>query len=209
MGIRERLDTLSRAELSGLVALMVVGLVGAGLWYTRSLPRQVEIGESRPRRPPAEETTPPGSAGPTATAVVVDVAGWVEDPGVYEFQPGQRVIDAINQAGGPKRGADLSSTNLAAVLVDGTQILVPTKNEAERGGAGVEGSTAQGGTALVNINTADETQLQTLGGIGPVLSSSIVQYRTEHGPFKSVDDLMNVSGIGPKTMEKLRPFVTI
>jgi len=114
--------------------------------------------------------------------------------------------------GGARDNADLTLLNLAAPLNDGQQILVPKKGAAT---ASVPGSTggvpgSTGGTgALININTADEATLETLNGVGPVLAAAIVQYRTEHGPFASVDQLDEVSGIGPATLEDLRSQVTV
>src|SRR5437879_2483598 len=105
MSIRERLDTLSRGELAGLVAVIVVTLAGASLWYTRSLPRAVQIGAPAQAPGPAAGQGAGGSgassaspASPSATPVIVDVSGWVKDPGVYEFVQGDRVIDAVNRA---------------------------------------------------------------------------------------------------------------
>jgi competence protein ComEA len=148
---------------------------------------------------------PPASP---AAPVIVDVAGWVRTPGVYEFSSGDRIVDAIARAGGARRGADLAALNLAAPLVDGTQILVPREGEAPPAGVG---AVATGGAAggLVNINTASATELEALPGIGEVLAATIVAYRDEHGPFASVDQLEDVSGIGPSTLEELRDLVTI
>jgi competence protein ComEA len=210
MPIRDRLDTLSRGELAGLAVVVVVTLAGAGLWYTRSLPRPVEIAASSPAAAPGASAAAAGftSPSPTPAPVIVDVAGWVKNPGVYEFVQGDRVIDAVNRAGGPKNGADLSSINLAAVLTDGSQVVIPKAGAGGAVGAG-SGSFGVGGTALVNINTASEPELETLTGVGPVLANAIIQYRTEHGPFHSIDDLIDVSGIGPSTLEELRPQVTV
>jgi competence protein ComEA len=115
-------------------------------------------------------------------------------------------------AGGPRGAAFLAALNLAAPLADGQQVLVPREGDAGAqpavpGGpaAGVPG--APGG--LVNVNTADEATLETLPGVGEVLAAAIVQHRTEHGPFTSVDQLEEVSGIGPSTLEELRPHVTV
>ena len=94
-------------------------------------------------------------------------------------------------------------------LVDGQQILVPKEGETPVLGTGTTGTTGPGGLPIVNINTADETTLETLNGVGPALGAAIIQYRTEHGPFTSVDQLDDVSGIGPATLEKLRPQVTV
>jgi competence protein ComEA len=208
--IRERLSTLSRAELVGLVAVLAVTVVGAGLWYVRSLPHPVEV-RAGPQGPPV----PAPGASPSAEAipVLVDVAGWVRRPGVYEFATGARVVDAIEAAGGARPGADLQALNLAAPLVDGTQVLVLKRGAAPP--ATADGSTAGGSTAggspgaLVNVNTATAAELEALPGIGEVLAQAIVDHRTENGPFTSVDQLLDVSGIGDATLEDLRDLVTV
>ncbi len=210
MSIRERLDGLSRGELAGLVLVVVATLLGAGLWYTRSLPRPVAIGAPSGGASPQVASEPLPSATPSVATIIVDVAGWVRQPGVYEFTSGDRVIDAVNRAGGPKKGADLTALNLAAPLTDGTQIVVPQTGATA---PGTTGTTSTGGTtagaALININTASETELETLSGVGPVTAAAIIDYRTQNGPFASVDDLVDVSGIGPVTLEEIRPFVTV
>ena len=115
------------------------------------------------------------------------------------------------RAGGALDKADLTLLNLAAPLTDGQQILVPTKGRRARrcGGPGHDRLPGTHGGALVNINTADEPTLETLNGVGPVLAAAIIQYRTEHGPFASIDQLDEVSGIGPATLEDLRSQVTV
>jgi competence protein ComEA len=221
MHIRERLDTLSRGELVGLAVTVVALLAGVGLWYTRSLPRPIDVATSAGTAPapavtsgsfaPAAASSVSPSASPSAV-LIVDVTGAVRKPGVFEFQPGDRVIDAVEQAGGARDNADLTLLNLAAPLTDGQQILVPKKGAATASVPGTTGGVpgSAGGTgALVNINTADEATLETLNGVGPVLAAAIIQYRTEHGPFASVDQLDEVSGIGPATLEDLRSQVTV
>jgi competence protein ComEA len=203
MSFRDRLDTLSRAELAGLIVVLVAMLGGAGLWYVRSLPKPVTIAAATAGAPQARATP-----SPSAPPLIVDVAGAVHQPGVYEFAAGERVIDAIDRAGGALPKADLSLLNLAAPLADGTQILVPKSGPVvpgTGGGAGTGGSTS----GLININTATETELEALSGIGEVLAATIVQYRTENGPFATVDDLLDVSGIGPSTLEEIRDQVTV
>jgi competence protein ComEA len=209
MSLRERLDSLSRGELAGLVLVVVATLVGAGLWYARSLPRPVDIAA------PANATSPVMSAGavpfasptPSPPPIIVDVAGWVRKPGVYQFATGDRVIDAVNRAGGARKGADLTTLNLAAPLTDGSQIVVPKPGATAPGGTGTTSTT--GGGTLININTASETDLETLPGVGPVTAAAIIDYRTQNGPFSTVDDLIDVSGIGPSTLEQVRSFVTV
>ena len=201
--IRERLAALSRGELIGLVALLAVTLGGAGLWYVRSLPRPVEISTT-----PSAGTAPaPASASPSPEVIVlVDVAGWVRHPGVYEFSEGARVIDAIDAAGGVRTGALLEALNLAAPLADGTQILVPREGQ-EGVAPPVTGGAVAGG--LINVNTATATELEELPGVGEVIGQAIIDYRTENGPFTSVDQLLDVSGIGDATLENIRDLVTV
>jgi competence protein ComEA len=225
-GLRARLDSLSRGELAGLVVVIVVTLAGAGLWYMRSLPRPVDIAASTGAPAPSSAaagvlpsgTAPAGTTAPVpsgsavpAAMVIVDVAGWVRNPGVYEFPAGARVIDAVEEAGGARDGAELSLLNLAAPLADGQQILVPKEGEAPVGAAPVGGTPGTGTSAggMININTADATAFETLNGIGEVLAAAIVTYRDEHGPFTSVDQLEDVPGIGPSTLEEIRPQVTV
>lgn len=196
------MDLLSRGEIAGLAVVLVAVLGGAGLWYARSLPKPVTIAESGSGV--AEQVS--SSPSPSIT-VIVDVAGAVREPGVYEFTEGDRVIDAIERAGGSLPKADLSLLNLAAPLADGTQILVP---KAGPPGAVVPGGTAPGSTdGLLNINSASATELETLSGIGEVLAATIVEYREQNGPFTSVEDLMDVSGIGPATLDEIRGQVTV
>ena len=214
MAIRERLDSLSRGELAGLVVVLVATFAGVGLWYSRSLPKPIQVAETPApvfasngsvSGVPAVTGSPGASASPLAH-LIIDVTGWVRHPGVYQFQPGSRVIDAVQRAGGARNGADLTLLTLAAPLADGQQILV-LKEGASPGAAA--GGTGVGGVGLVNINTADEPTLETLNGVGPALAAAIIQYRTDQGPFTSIDQLDEVSGIGPATLEKLRPQVTV
>jgi competence protein ComEA len=210
MSLRERLETLSRGELIGLVVVVAVTMAGAGLWYVRSLPKPVSIAAGAS---PAAAALSAGAvasavASPSGPPIIVDVTGWVHEPGVYEFAQGERVIDAVERAGGARNGADLSVLNLAAPLTDGTQVVVPKQGAAPAGT--VPGETGGGTTSgLININTASATEFETLSGIGEVLAGAIVDYRTENGPFASVDDLENVSGIGPATLEEIRDQVTV
>ena len=207
--IRDRLSALSRTELVGLALLVVVLLGGAGLWYLRSLPRPVEVRADVGGGTQASDA-PATSVSPSAAAIIVDVAGWVRHPGVYEFHEGDRVIDAIEAAGGARPNASLESLNLAAPLTDGTQVLVSRAIAAGSpvtGGAdpGVPGATG----GLVNINTASASELEALPGVGEVIAQRIVDYRTANGPFTSADQLLDVSGIGESTLEEMRDSVTV
>ncbi|MFC7491932.1 MULTISPECIES: helix-hairpin-helix domain-containing protein [unclassified Knoellia] len=161
-----------------------------------------------------------GGAGPSGTAVV-HVVGQVARPGVYRMSAGARVGDAVASAGGASRTADLTAVNLARVLVDGEQIVVPRPGEVVAGpGAGASaGSGAAGGvgagsgaapaSGTVSLNSADLPALDTLPGVGPVLAQRILDWRTEHGRFTSVEELGEVSGIGEKLLAQLTPKVTL
>jgi len=204
--LRDRLSALSRAELAGLVLVVAVVLVGAGLWYVRSLPKPVQLSATQGAPPvPA-----PGSPSPSPVVLLVDVAGWVRHPGVYEFGEGARIVDAIEAAGGAREGAALELLNLAAPLVDGTQVLVTKAGAAPPVGVAPGAPSAPGvAGGLVNLNTATVTELETLPGVGEVIAQRIVDFRTANGPFATVDDLLEVSGIGEATFASMRDLVTV
>lgn len=159
--------------------------------------------------PVADASEPTASA--TAGSVTVDVVGKVRRPGIAVLRAGARVVDAIRAAGGARRGVDLSSLNLARVLVDGEQIAVGVAGAA---GSAPVGSVGSGGGSvppggLVNLNTATQDQLETLPEVGPVTAQAILAYRQQNGGFTSVDQLLDVQGIGDKTMAQLEPYVTV
>jgi len=138
-------------------------------------------------------------------ALVVHVVGAVRRPGLYRLREGARVADAVARAGGAARNADLAALNLAAPLVDGTQVLVPPRL-AEAAAPSASAATAGGHRPSLSSATAEE--LDQLPGVGPVTAQRIIDYRTAHGPFRSVDDLDAVPGIGPARIEQLRDLVT-
>jgi competence protein ComEA len=156
----------------------------------------------------APASSPAPIAPPVApAAVVVDVSGAVQRPGVYRLAPGARVLDAVKKAG-PRLRADLAAVNLAARLTDGEQVIVPV-----RGRAGSVPAAGAGGTASppapVSLNSGTLEQLETLDGIGPALAQRIIDYRTLHGGFRSLAELDDVSGIGPARLAALHGRVTL
>ncbi|MCK7626925.1 ComEA family DNA-binding protein [Streptomyces sp. RS10V-4] len=170
----------------------------------------------------AGHPAPPGPAragapnGPART-VVVDVTGKVRRPGIHRLPAGSRVTDALEAAGGVLRGAGLRGLNRARLLTDGEQLVVGEEGAA--GGAGGVGQAGAGGggagngtpgaaSGPVSLSTATEQQLDALPGVGPVLARHIIEYRTRHGGFTSVDQLRQVPGIGDRRLADLRPLVT-
>lgn len=155
---------------------------------------------------PADGDEPPGADG----QVVVDVAGKVRRPGIATLPVGSRVVDALEAAGGARRGVDTTALNLARVLVDGEQIVVglPRPPGVAAPAASAPGTAPSSGP-LVNLNSATQAQLETLPGVGPVTAAAILTWRTDNGAFSSVDELLEVSGIGEATLAEIAPFVTL
>jgi competence protein ComEA len=155
----------------------------------------------------AEESGAEDSSAPAmAATVTVHVVGEVRRPGVYELAGSSRVRDAVDAAGGLLGAAEQAAVNLARTVVDGEQIVVPRQGEAAPGGASGSGSTSSA-PGKVDLNTASAEQLDTLPGIGPATAAKIVADRAANGPFRSVDDLMRVSGIGPAKFDSLKDLV--
>lgn len=227
-----RLDPGRRGALAVGLAVVVAAVL-TGAWLMTERPRPLATSASPPSipgaaspvgtGPPAQVTPSPagasgavvsGSSG-SAALVVVDVAGKVHHPGLYRLPPGSRVDDALRAAGGPLAGVDLTSLNLAARVVDGQQIAVGTPGAGAGGGGGLSvtagGATQVAGTggALVNLNTASLEQLETLPGVGPVLGQHILDWRTAHGTFATIDQLNDVTGIGDVKFAALRPLVSV
>jgi len=199
----------------GLRMLLVIGIVAVlvGAWYWwHARPRTAPLPAPTPAAPiAARPQPPPGTpmASPSATAVVVDVAGKVRHPGVVHLPPGSRVVDAIDAAGGTKPGAPTGALNLARVLIDGEQIVVGASTAPAAVPPSGAASPGAPTGSTVSLNTATEEQLDTLPGVGPVLAKRILDYRTQHGGFRTVDELRDVTGIGPKRFADLKPEVTL
>jgi competence protein ComEA len=214
------------AHQVAVAALLVLVLVVAVAWWAlKSVPHAQTVQVSNERYVPTGAPTgfpsstpltsvPAGSS--TAAAVttgsarlVIDVAGKVRHPGIVELSPGSRVVDAIAAAGGARPGVSLTSLNLARLLVDGEQIVVGVDVPAAGEGdvTGVESPTAS--ALQVDLNTATAEQLDALPDVGPVTAESILRWRAENGPFSSVDELLDVSGIGTATLADLRPYVYV
>lgn len=149
-------------------------------------------------------------SGSTASAseIYVDISGCVYDPGVYKLKTGTRLFQVIEKAGGLTPEADINSINQAEEVYDGQKILITSKDEA--GGETYSGqATGDAFSSKININTADLTLLQNIPGVGPSTAQKIIDYRTTFGRFKSIEDIKNVSGIGEKTFEKMKEYITV
>jgi competence protein ComEA len=160
-------------------------------------------------RPTHASVPPPlhvrrSDASPKPALVYVDVVGAVRRPGLYRLETGARIADALARAGGPTRKADMELINLAALVADGEQVAVPRRGASVTAGIGGAASTSSG---PVHLNSATLEQLDALPGVGPVTAQKIVDYRTQHGGFGSVDELDAVAGIGPARLADLRPLV--
>jgi competence protein ComEA len=186
-------------------------VLGAGLLVLLALvgSRLARTGTAR-QQPAAAPLAVRGRSASVASRLVVDVVGAVRRPGVYRLREGARIEDAVRKAGGPARSADLSLVNLAAPLADGMQIVVPNRLPAASPGQSASQPQAAGGAAggRLSLSTATAEQLDELPGIGPVTANKIVDWRTAHGPFASVDALDDIPGIGPARIEQLRDLVT-
>jgi competence protein ComEA len=198
-----------RIEVPHVKVLATLATAGAVLLVWWLLSGRPET--SQPTEPLAFATTggPSASAKAPTTDLVIDVIGRVRKPGIVTVPKGSRVYEAIKAAGGLKGKPDTSQLNMARVLSDGEQILVgmePAQVAAPGAPAGAGGAAA--GTK-VNLNTATAEQLDTLPGVGPVTAQAILDWREENGRLGSVEDLLDVKGIGDATLDALRDFVTV
>lgn len=231
----ETLDLTPARLLVGTVAVIVVGFLGWKLLAPPPPPPEMRLPFVSTTAPSvvddasnadSDDTAGTDSAGPgsgqESDEVVVHVAGAVGAPGVQHLAAGSRVVDAVEAAGGASPEADLGRVNLAALLEDGQQVYVPLLGEeavptvgpdADSSAGGAESGAASDGAAApdnpVDLNRAGVDELQTLPGIGPALAQAIVDHRAQHGRFTSVDQLVEVRGIGEAKLEQLRALVTV
>jgi competence protein ComEA len=199
---------------AGVVLLLIAAAIAVVISATTSHPAAAAPASyshsSSASTTPSSTTGDDASGSSSSTTAFVQVVGQVRNPGVYELPAGDRIVDAIAAAGGFTAKADQASLNLAQVISDGQQIVVAARGAAGSVGSGTASGAGAGvsSTGTVDINTADATGLETLDGIGPALAQRIIAYRTAHNGFRSVNDLQNVTGIGPKKFAAIKGSVS-
>lgn len=194
--LKEDFQDYTYSQRRALIAISLVAILFATFLFTNTRGRAV-----------AQESPKPALTMPAvAKTILIHVAGKVKRPDVYPLLAGSRVSDAIKAAGGAQKGVDLSDINLARVLVDGEQVYVGYV-------AKVSSSSSKSSktrfTGVINVNRATKAEFDSLAGIGPVIASRIINYRSANGPFLALDDLLKVSGIGSKTLERIRPRLSL
>ncbi|MCX4582188.1 ComEA family DNA-binding protein [Streptomyces sp. NBC_01481] len=224
LAVRERLPLWLQLrcglEPRALAALAVVLVLAAGFavqhfWVGRPqtvrAPELVQQGAATPESPPSPGPPPPDPGAGGGRIVIVDVSGKVRRPGVHRLPAGSRVADALRAAGGVRAGTDLTGLNRARVLMDGEQVVVGVAVRpglpATGSGPGASGPAGAQPAGPVSLNSATVEELDTLPGVGPVLAQHIVDYRTQHGGFRSVDELREVNGIGDRRFADLQTLV--
>jgi len=191
------------------VSALAAALV-AGWWVLSARPHAAVIAASSPTlivgaSDPGRSATTPSASASRSAEVVVDVVGHVQSPGLYRLPSGARVDDALRAAGGAIPGTDLSALNLARKVSDGEQIAVGVAGAPAASGLGGSGTA----TGPVDLNTATAAQLDALPGVGPALAQHIIDWRTAHGRFDTIDQLRQVNGIGQAKFADLKPLVTV
>ncbi len=191
--------SLSRIQIVIMLILALLILSGGVILYLRSRPTIVQSSQLESLRSSKISANKPKRA--TAKTIFVHVAGAVNNPGVYRLKAGDRVIEAVKKAGGETSQANLDALNLAAKVLDGEKIFVPTVSQ---------NSTKPVDSQLpiidnrIPINQASAEELEKLDGIGPILAKRIISYRQSHGGFASLSELKNVPGIGAKKFSSLK-----
>lgn len=216
--LADRLGVSAAAVVFGVLGVAAAAIAG---WWALRPPDGPDTAEILPMAGtvPIPVPAPPTSSAPEPAVIVVDVAGAVLRPGVHELPAFSRVADAIDAAGGFTADADRVRLNLAEPLTDGARVWVPEVGESTGPDlvpviTGSSGGSPPGGSRgnesePVDINNADAASLEALPGIGPSLAAAIVEHRQRNGPFASVDELIEVSGIGRVKLEQIRPAATV
>lgn len=185
--------------------MIVLVALACAVLFSATAPR----GSTQTVSSPVPTRSVAGSSAAATGTIFVHILGAVASPGLYELRDGSRAVDVVASAGGFTAKADQSAVNLARFLSDGEQIVVPERGATPTGLTTPPGAAVGGAGAKVNLNTADETTLETLPRVGPAMAARILAWRTENGRFTSIEDLKSVSGIGDKTFDDLKDLVTV
>jgi len=206
---------LSNQEKITIILLVIVIVIGGGMVLYKNINSEDNIIINRAsditeNNPAIQKEIP---------SVIIHIAGAVKTPGVYQLKSTSRIVDAVKIAGGENEEANLDLINLAALLKDGQKIIVPYKTYSETGekinantynnATSIYSSSSASISAKININTDNANILQTLPGIGPVLSERIIEYRNQNGLFGVIDDIKNVSGIAEKKFEGIKELICV
>ncbi|WP_196598153.1 helix-hairpin-helix domain-containing protein [Pectinatus frisingensis] len=188
-----------------IVLLTIIAIVAAITYYVDESGKSVELEAASTN----ENMTVSPMTVENGNKLVVYVTGAVNSPGVIELPEGSRIVDAVNKCGGMNESADTENINLAQKITDAAQIKIPIRSENTNTVSLSDGKSNSIDNNRVNINTADESVLDTLPGIGPAMAKRIVEYRQNQGNFQSIDDLKKVRGIGEAKYIKLKDKITI
>jgi len=205
---------LSNQEKITIILLLIVIIIGGGIILSKSINNEDNftinrVSDISENNPAIQKEVPP---------LIIHITGAVKNPGVYQLKSTDRIVDAVKIAGGETEEANLDLINLAALLKDGQKIIVPSKIYNENGeeinkninnNAEVMYSSSGYVSGKININSANATMLQTLPGIGPVLSERIIEYRNQNGFFGVIDDIKDVSGIAEKKFEGIKDLICV
>jgi len=205
----------SNQEKITIILILILIIIGGGIVLYKNINnednfivnRSSDISENNPT---IQKEVPP---------LIIHITGAVKNPGVYQLKSTDRIVDAVKIAGGETEEANLDLINLAALLKDGQKIIVPSKMYNENGeeinkninnnAEALYSSSSGSASGKININTANATMLQTLSGIGPVLSERIIEYRNQNGFFGAIDDVKDVSGIAEKKYEGIKDLICV
>jgi len=210
---KRRVESVSWRAVAGAAAVVLVAVGGCLALRSEERAAAVVLPRASPVLPVTSASGGPGSQD---AEIVVHAAGAVARPGVYRLAPTARVVDLLEAAGGPVAGAELSGINLAAPLADGARVHFPRSGEEPSAEVAVVeappgqfGAGAGASPAPVDLNEAGAAELESLPGIGPVTAAAIVAHRLREGPFRSVESLQEVTGIGPVKLGRIEDLVTV
>lgn len=207
---------ITRTQKSIFAVVVFVLIIISGTIYMRQeRATEIELGEAIELKEAAPQASAEMQADIEPAEISVYICGNVKSPGVVKVKEGTRLAEAIAMVGGASEEADLNSVNLAYRLADEDMVYIPKKGEELKStGKNIPGvntvkSVTVNGSGKININTAGESELDTLEGVGPATAKAIIQYRNQNGPFKSIEEIKNVKGIGDSKFNSMKDSITV